>query len=137
MQDTGKERKSCLGCSIIAVCGWLVCAAMCLWLTISLEGYPRAYSLAYPAAMAVLFSNIFVFIFTSSRCAGDVRRLLPAVSASGRGPCCCWSGSGAGTGWPPEDVPRRGRPAAPPAHPLGKNTGPAPDLIFYLRGKRV
>lgn len=29
--------------------------------------------------MAVLFSNIFVFIFTSSRCAGDVRRLLPAV----------------------------------------------------------
>ena len=61
MQDTGKERKSCLGCSIIAVCGWLVCAAMCLWLTISLEGYPRAYSLAYPAAMAVLFSNIFVF----------------------------------------------------------------------------
>ena len=59
MQDTGKERKSCLGCSIIAVCGWLVCAAMCLWLTISLEGYPRAYSLAYPA--------------------GDVRRLLPAV----------------------------------------------------------
>ena len=79
MQDTGKEKKSCFGCSVIAVCGWLVCAAMCLWLTISLEGYPKAYSLAYPAAMAVLFSNIFVFIFTSSRCAGDVRRLLPAV----------------------------------------------------------
>ena len=78
MQDTGKERKSCLGCSIIAVCGWLVCAAMCLWLTISLEGYPRAYSLAYPAATAVLFSNIFGFIFSSSPCAGDVRRLLPA-----------------------------------------------------------
>ena len=70
MQDTGKEKKSCFGCSVIAVCGWLVCAAMCLWLTISLEGYPKAYSLAYPAAMAVLFS---------SRCAGDVRRLLPAV----------------------------------------------------------
>lgn len=59
MQDTGKEKKSCFGCSVIAVCGWLVCAAMCLWLTISLEGYPKAYSLAYPAAMAVLFSNIF------------------------------------------------------------------------------
>ena len=50
MQDTGKEKKSCFGCSVIAVCGWLVCAAMCLWLTISLEGYPKAYSLAYPSA---------------------------------------------------------------------------------------
>ena len=38
MQDTGKEKKSCFGCSVIAVCGWLVGAAMCLWLTISLEG---------------------------------------------------------------------------------------------------
>ena len=44
MQDTGKEKKSCFGCSVIAVCGWLVCAAMCLWLTISLEGYPKAAS---------------------------------------------------------------------------------------------
>ena len=59
MQDTGKEKKSCFGCSVIAVCGWLVCAAMCLWLTISLEGYPKAYSLAYllPAVIRVCFGE--------------------------------------------------------------------------------
>lgn len=47
MQDTGKEKKSCFGCSVIAVCGWLVCAAMCLWLTISLGGAVQQYLRLY------------------------------------------------------------------------------------------
>ena len=75
MQDTGKEKKSCFGCSVIAVCGWLVCAAMCLWLTI----YSSAAQTPYGTSYCYGETEFSETIFTSSRCAGDVRRLLPAV----------------------------------------------------------
>lgn len=71
--------KKCLGSALIAVGGWFACAAMCLFLTIELEGWPRAYDFVLPAAVAVLFSNILVFIFTASRHGENVGKLFRAV----------------------------------------------------------
>lgn len=79
MREAAKEKRAGFAGAVIAVAGWLVCAAMCFWLNVALEGLPRAAALAYPLSMAVAFSNIFVFSLVRSRCAGDLRRLLPAV----------------------------------------------------------
>lgn len=65
---------------LIAVGGWLICAAMCLFLTVSLEGWPRAYDFVLPAVIAILFSNIVVFLFMSSRFGEHAGILFRAVS---------------------------------------------------------
>ncbi|WP_291433360.1 hypothetical protein [Desulfovibrio sp.] len=65
---------------LIAVGGWLTCAAMCLFLTVSLEGWPKAYNFALPAVIAILFSNIVVFLFMSSRFGEHAGILFRAVS---------------------------------------------------------
>lgn len=73
------QKTSWVGCMLTAVSGWLLCAAMCLWLTVSLEGYPEAYGYALPVALVVLFGNIFAYIFVSVRCASRLQCLLPRV----------------------------------------------------------
>lgn len=78
-KDRQTSRKNWLGSALIAVGGWFVCAAMCLFLTIELEGWPRAYDFVLPAAVAVLFSNVLVFIFTASRHGENVGKLFRAV----------------------------------------------------------
>ena len=61
------------------VAGWLICAAMCLWLTISLEVWPCAYDMFFPAVLLILFCNILIFLFIASRWADKGRALLGAV----------------------------------------------------------
>lgn len=63
----------------VSVAGWLVCAAMCLWLTIALEVYPAAYDIFFPAILLILFSNILVFLFVTTRWAANLRRLAGSV----------------------------------------------------------
>ena len=60
--------------------GGLICAAMCLFLTVSLEGRPKAYNFVLPAVVAILFSNIVVFLFMSSRFGEHAGILFRAVS---------------------------------------------------------
>ncbi|MFR7887506.1 MAG: hypothetical protein ACLU4B_03385 [Bilophila wadsworthia] len=55
------------------------CAAMS-FLTVSLEGRPRAYNFVLPAVIAILFSNIVVFLFMSSRFGEHAGILFRAVS---------------------------------------------------------
>ena len=64
---------------LTAVGGWLLCAAMCLVLTIRLEVWPRAYDFVFPAVVAVLFSNILVFMFMASRHGAHAGKLFRAV----------------------------------------------------------
>ncbi|WP_297824939.1 hypothetical protein [uncultured Desulfovibrio sp.] len=64
---------------LTAVGGWLLCATMCLVLTIRLEGWPRAYEFVFPVVVAVLFSNILVFMFMASRCGAHAGKLFRAV----------------------------------------------------------
>lgn len=64
---------------VCAVAGWLVCAGFCLYLTLELEQFPNAYDILFPAVLLILFGNILVFLFISSRWARDARRLLMAV----------------------------------------------------------
>lgn len=63
----------------ICVLGWLLCAAMCLWLTILLETWPYAYDMLFPAILLVLFCNILVFLFIGSRWGNRSRNILVAV----------------------------------------------------------
>lgn len=64
---------------LTAVGGWLLCAAMYLVLTIRLEVWPRAYDFVFPAVVAVLFSNILVFMFMASRYGAHAGKLFRAV----------------------------------------------------------
>lgn len=65
---------------LLATTGWLVCAALCLALTIALEQFPNAYEILFPAVLLLLFGNIFVFLFITSRWGKDTRKLSGAVS---------------------------------------------------------
>ena len=64
----------------VAVAGWLICAAMCLWLTIALEAWPYAYEVFFPAILLILFCNILVFLFVSTRWANQTARLFGSVA---------------------------------------------------------
>ena len=64
----------------VAVAGWLICAILCLWLTIALEAWPYAYEVFFPAIVLILFCNILVFLFVATRWAGVPRRLLGSVA---------------------------------------------------------
>lgn len=64
---------------LICVCGWLICAFLCLWLMISLEAWPSAYDMFFWAAILVLFCNILVFLFISARYGAQTRQLSGAV----------------------------------------------------------
>lgn len=64
----------------VSVAGWLVCAALCLWLTIELEAWPQAYEVLFPAIVLVLFCNIFLFLFVATRWARQTARLFGAVT---------------------------------------------------------
>lgn len=64
---------------LVCVCGWLVCAGMCLWLTIALEAYPYAYDLFFPAILLILFCNVLLFLFIATRWAADAKRLAGSV----------------------------------------------------------
>lgn len=59
----------------ILVAGWLTCAAFCLLCSIGLEPYPFAYETFFPAIVILLFCNIFVFFFISSRWRGQLKRI--------------------------------------------------------------
>lgn len=63
----------------ICVAGWLICAGLCLWLTIELEAYPYAYDMFFPAVLLILFCNILVFLFIATRWAMDFRKLSGSV----------------------------------------------------------
>lgn len=63
----------------VSVAGWLICAALCLWLTIALEAYPAAYDTFFPAIILILFCNILVFLFITTRWVGNLRRLAGSV----------------------------------------------------------
>ena len=63
----------------ISVAGWLICAGLCLWLTIALEAWPYAYEVFFPAVLLILFCNILVFLFVTTRWGGDLRRLFGSV----------------------------------------------------------
>lgn len=64
---------------LFVVCGWLVCAFLCLALTVGLEPYPVAYDTLFPAILVILFGNIFVFIFLVNRWGSSLRALLGAT----------------------------------------------------------
>ena len=64
----------------VAVAGWLICAGLCLWLTIVLEAWPYAYEVFFPAIVLILFCNILVFLFVATRWARDTRRLFGSVA---------------------------------------------------------
>lgn len=63
----------------LAVAGWLLCSAMCLWLTIALEPWPMAYDMLFPAVILVLFGNIFLFLLVATRWAASLRKLANSV----------------------------------------------------------
>ncbi len=76
---SGKEKgRGWLGW-LAAVCGWLVCAMFCLLLTIELEAYPYAYDMIFPAVLLILFCNILVFLFISTRWATQTGKLASSV----------------------------------------------------------
>lgn len=64
----------------ISVLGWLICAGLCLWLTLELEAWPYAYDMIFPAILLILFCNILVFLFISYRWARDLKRLAGSVA---------------------------------------------------------
>ncbi len=64
---------------VVCVAGWLICAGLCLWLTIALEAYPYAYEMFFPAVLLILFCNILVYLFVATHWANDIRRLLGSV----------------------------------------------------------
>ena len=79
--ETKTEEKSPTGWLswLTAVGGWRLCAAMWLVLTIRLEVWPRAYDFVFPAVVALLFSNILVFMFMGSRYGAHAGKLFRAV----------------------------------------------------------
>lgn len=64
---------------MVSVAGWLICAGMCLWLTIALEAWPYAYEVFFPAVLLILFCNILVFLFVATRWGARTGRLFGAV----------------------------------------------------------
>ena len=64
---------------LAVVCGWLLCAFLCLALAIGLEPYPAAYDTLFPAILVILFGNIFVFFFLANRWGASLRALLGAI----------------------------------------------------------
>lgn len=64
---------------LVCVAGWLLCAGLCLWLTIALEAYPYAYDLFFPAILLILFCNILLFLFIATRWAKSLEKLCGAV----------------------------------------------------------
>lgn len=64
---------------ITAVMGWLICAAFCLFLTIKLEAYPNAYDTFFPAVLLILFCNILIFLFVSTRWGQQTKKLFGSV----------------------------------------------------------
>lgn len=74
-----QEKKRGWGEWLAIVCGWLVCAGLCLAMTIGLEPYPSAYDTFSPVALVILFGNVFIFLFIGSRWAGEPRRLYGSV----------------------------------------------------------
>ena len=64
----------------VAVAGWLICAGLCLWLTIALEAWPYAYEVFFPAILLILFCNSLVVLFVATRGASETRRLFGAVA---------------------------------------------------------
>lgn len=64
----------------VSVAGWLVCAGLCLWLTIALEAWPYAYEVFFPAVLLLLFCNILVFLFVATRWGARTGPLFGAVA---------------------------------------------------------
>lgn len=64
---------------LMAVAGWLVCAALCLAVTIGLEAWPQAWDMFFPAILLILFCNILLFLFITSRWVSDLRRAAGSV----------------------------------------------------------
>lgn len=61
------------------VLGWLLCAALCLVLTVELENWPQAYDMFFPAILLILFCNVLVFLFIASRFGNRSKALLGAI----------------------------------------------------------
>lgn len=64
---------------LFCVGGWLCCAFMCLWLMIELEAWPKAYDMFFWVIILILFCNIFLFLFISSRAGRTAKQLFYAV----------------------------------------------------------
>lgn len=64
---------------LLCVGGWLCCAFMCLWLMVELESWPNAYDMFFWAIILILFCNIFLFLFVSSRQGRTAKQLFYAV----------------------------------------------------------
>lgn len=78
MEHDKELQKSWLGW-VIAVCGWLICASLCLTATILLEAYPQGYDTLFPAIILIIFCNVFVFLFITGRWGNSPRRLIDSV----------------------------------------------------------
>lgn len=65
---------------LVCVLGWVLCAAMCLALTIELENWPQAYDMLFPAILLILFCNILVFLFVASRWGRGKKSLFGSVA---------------------------------------------------------
>lgn len=81
-QADGAGRKTPAGWLswVVSVAGWLICAGLCLWLTIALEAWPYAYEVFFPAVLLILFCNILVFLFVATRWGARTERLFGAVA---------------------------------------------------------
>lgn len=66
---------------LTAVAGWLACAFMGLGLMVALEARPEAWQTALYLVLFVLFANIVVFLFVTSRYSGEFLRHALAVLA--------------------------------------------------------
>lgn len=78
-QNPVKKAAPGLAAWAICVLGWLLCAGLCLALTLLLEAWPAAYDLFLPAVLLILFGNILVFLFVATRLAGNPGKLIGAV----------------------------------------------------------
>lgn len=87
-EDAEKEAQNSAGSSeagrnwlgwLFSVGGWLVCAGMCLETTILLEAWPAGYDALFPAILLIIFGNIFVFLFITSRWGSNLKTLAGAV----------------------------------------------------------
>lgn len=77
--DNGEIKKGWLAWAV-SVAGWLICAAICLLLTLYLEQWPYAYDMLFPVVLVILFGNIFLFLFIATRWGGRNGRLLASVA---------------------------------------------------------
>ena len=65
---------------LACVLGWLVCAGMCLTLTVELEKWPEAYDMFFPAILLILFCNILLFLFIASRFGSKGKSFFVAIA---------------------------------------------------------